>query len=146
MRVNFAAGIVVGLLFAAFLVFASSGLSGPSTFAPVRATGGLVQYTATQTVTSTATSTSSSTLAAGVVNVAPFSNKTSSSGAGSSTSTSSILVPQATSTYSVSGTTRPPSSLAAISGEPFQSWFLLLPVALAALLGLVLYRTSGSRD
>jgi hypothetical protein len=56
------------------------------------------------------------------------------------------LVPQATSTYSVSGTTRPPSSLAAISGEPFQSWFLLLPVALAALLGLVLYRTSGSRD
>ena len=149
MRVNFATGVIVGILLASLAVIASSGYSGPSALGPFAP----AMQTAVQSIsaaTTTTTASSSTTTSTAVINAIParnltgsvaptvttFTSTTSQSGAGFSSLASALP----------SSPGRPPSSLAVIANNPFGSLLLLLPVAFAIVLGLAFYRVSRTAD
>lgn len=151
MRMNFATGLAIGVLLASVLVLASTVSQDPSLLGSHVPSAGTVQYTAaTTTVTSSSTTASSS-----VTNPVPVSNltlstisatTTSSTGAGYSGFSSSGTSQSALSSLSSSVNGRAPSSLAVIVNNPSQSLLLLLPVALAFVLGIAFYKTSSVGD
>lgn len=145
MRMNFATGLVIGVLFASVLVLASTVSQGPSLLGPHLPSAGTVQYTEATTTTVTSSSTAAS---ASVTNPASVSNltlSTSSTGAGY-VNFSGATSQSAVSSLSSSVNGRAPSSLAAIVNNPSQSLLLLLPVALAFVLGIAFYKTSSLGD
>lgn len=141
MRMNFATSLLAGVLLAAVLVVASSYGQGPAaTLAPEYTTVGSTRAT---TQTMTATSLSTTTQAAGSISIP---------------STVSGLTTSASENYTFNGAAQssvsslsaslggPPSSLAALVKQPTSIPLLLLPVALAIILGLALYKGSNSED
>jgi len=144
MRLNLASGAVAGVLLASLLVLASSGFSGPSTAGPLRSAGGLVQYTTAQTVTMTASSTSTATqTGAGSVNIP-------SAVSGLATSTTTVSTTSTTAAFQAIGvsasTSEAQSSLATLVRQPTSIPLVLVPVILALVVGLVLFRVTRQED
>ncbi len=151
MRMNFATGLVIGVLLASALVLASTVSQGPSLLGPQVPSAGTVYYTAATTTTVTSSSTAAS---ASVTNPAAVSNLTLSTISATTTSStgagyinfSGASSQSAVSSLSSSVNGRAPSSLAVIANNPSQSLLLLLPVALAFVLGIAFYKNSSLGD
>ena len=142
MRMNFATGLLVGVLLAAVLVVGSGFNQGPALLQPEFS----IAATTTQVTTISSTTTASSSSQAAGAASAPSASSNLSASVGSLITSASNA--QASTSYffgpPVSG--QPPSSLAVLVKQPTVIPWLLLPVVLALALGFVLFRTTRPKE
>lgn len=157
MRLNFATGLLAGVVLASVLVVGFSYPQGGSAvglmFVPASAGEQATSVTSTitlsstsQVVASTSTSTSSSLISQGAASVAisTRSNLTSTVAAGNSSA--SLNGALSTVRFSFVPAVQSPSSLAAMVDQPGRIPLLLVPVLIALVLGFVIFRTSKQKE
>lgn len=142
MRLNFAAGLVVGVLLASVIVLGTTYSQGPSRPAPEFTVAATTTVATTSSSTTTASSTSQVTSVPAAV--APTSNLSASLG-GLQSSISNAAT-QGTSAFVAGTEVQPPSSLAVVARQPALIPLLLMPILLALGLGFVLYRATRQEE